>query len=90
MRRCRRGLLGSLAAALRRASRRPKGEITIVVGPPQEAEPDLRESRRRCSTQALPFMPVRAAADLIAEALDLPKRAVYERALAMKTRMMNA
>ena len=34
--------------------------------------------------QALAFMPVRAAADLVAEALDLPRRQVYERALALK------
>jgi 16S rRNA (cytidine1402-2'-O)-methyltransferase len=34
--------------------------------------------------KALAHMPVNAAADLVAAACDLPKRAMYERALALK------
>jgi 16S rRNA (cytidine1402-2'-O)-methyltransferase len=57
--------------------------VTIVVGPPPEEAPDTAriDSLLR---QALPFMPVRAAADLVAEALDAPRRAIYTRALELK------
>lgn len=62
----------------------PKGEIVIVVAPPgeqaapEEAEIDaaLREAMGRLS-------PSRAAAE-VAERLGVPKRQVYERALALK------
>ena len=49
-----------------------------------------RRQRRICARidsllrQALAFMPVRAAADLVAEALDTPRRGVYARALELK------
>ncbi len=78
----RRGALAALAAATARESD-PKGEITIVVGPPQECAPD---SARIDSllTKALAFMPVRAAADLVAEAVAAPRRGIYERALTLK------
>ena len=61
----------------------PKGEITVVVGPPVDAEPDWRKADGLLD-RALGFMPVKAAADLVAEALDLPRRAVYARALERK------
>lgn len=61
----------------------PKGEITLLVGPPGETAPDLSRMDGLLE-KALLFMPVRAAADLVAEALDVPRRKVYERALAMK------
>ncbi len=62
----------------------PKGEIVIVVAPPGEAEAPaaadvdaaLREAMARLSTS-------RAAAE-VAQALGLPRREVYERALALK------
>ncbi|HEY9552082.1 16S rRNA (cytidine(1402)-2'-O)-methyltransferase [Allosphingosinicella sp.] len=62
----------------------PKGEIVIVVGPPGEAEAAsdtdidtaLREAMTRLSAS-------RAAAE-VAETLGLPRRTVYERALALK------
>ncbi len=62
----------------------PKGEITLLVGPPLDAEPDYAQAEKLLR-DALAFMPVRAAADLIAEALDLPRRETYGRALALKT-----
>ena len=62
----------------------PRGEIVIVVGPPGEAEAPaeadvdaaLREAMTRLSTS-------RAAAE-VAEVLGLPRRDVYERALALR------
>ena len=76
------GTLAELAG--RYAEAPPRGEIVIVVGPPGEAEPAgeaeidaaLREAMARLS-------PSRAAAE-VAEALGLPRRQVYERALALK------
>ena len=76
------GTLGELAE--RYADAPPKGEIVIVVGPPGEAEAPaeadvdeaLREAMGRLSTS-------RAAAE-VAQSLGLPRRDVYERALALK------
>jgi 16S rRNA (cytidine1402-2'-O)-methyltransferase len=76
------GTLSELAA--RYADAPPKGEIVIVVGPPGEAEAPaeadvdaaLREAMTRLSTS-------RAAAE-VAQALGIPRREVYERALTLK------
>ena len=78
----RRGDLASLSARYADAEP-PRGEVTILVGPPQDEAPDFGKAEKLL-TQALEFMPVRAAADLIAEALDLPRRETYSRALAIK------
>jgi len=78
----RRGDLAALAAHYRQAGP-PRGELTVVVGPPLAAEPDLAHADALLE-KALAFMPVRAAADLVAEALDLPRRALYARALVLK------
>jgi 16S rRNA (cytidine1402-2'-O)-methyltransferase len=61
----------------------PRGEVTLLVGPAPDAEPDYARAEKLLA-DALQFMPVRAAADLIAEALDLPRRETYNRALALK------
>jgi 16S rRNA (cytidine1402-2'-O)-methyltransferase len=61
----------------------PRGEVTLLVGPPADAEPDFARAEKLLG-DALEFMPVRAAADLVAEALDLPRRETYARALALK------
>ena len=81
----RRGTLATLASGYVDAET-PRGEVTIVVGPPVDEAPDTAriDSLLR---QALPFMPVRAAADLVAEALDTPRRAVYTRALELKAEL---
>ncbi len=78
----RRGSLPDLAAHYAEAGP-PRGEVTLVIGPPEVEGPDLSRADPLLE-QALAFMPVRAAADLVAEALNLPRRAVYARALALK------
>jgi 16S rRNA (cytidine1402-2'-O)-methyltransferase len=80
----RRGDLASLAEHYRAADA-PKGEVTLVIGAPMDSEPDFAKADALLD-HALAFMPVRAAADLVSEALDLPRRALYERALALKDR----
>jgi 16S rRNA (cytidine1402-2'-O)-methyltransferase len=79
----RHGDLASLAAAYSEEPA-PKGEVTIVVGAAPPGEPDFAKADVLLKA-ALEFMPVRAAADLAANALDLPRRALYARALALKT-----
>lgn len=76
----RRGSLSELADAF---AAPPKGEITIVVAPPERPVPDHARADKLLDS-ALAFMPVRAAADLVAEALKMPRRETYERALARK------
>jgi 16S rRNA (cytidine1402-2'-O)-methyltransferase len=78
----RRGNLASLAKSYT-GEEAPKGEVTIVVGPAPAAAPDFALIDSLLG-QALAFMPVRAAADLVAEATHAPRRAVYDRALELK------
>lgn len=78
----RRGTLAELAAAYADEGQ-PKGEITLLVGPPEETETDFAAVDAALD-QALEFMPVRAAVDLISQMLKAPRRAVYDRALAKK------
>ena len=78
----RRGLLSELAAQYA-ANGPPKGEVTIVVGPPLESGPDF--ARIDAALQAaLPFMPVKAAAEMIAGLTGASKKQVYNRALELK------
>lgn len=60
----------------------PRGEVVVIVAPGQDEgpAPELIDSLLR---QALPFMPVKAAAALIAEATEGGRRVVYDRALAL-------
>ena len=60
----RRGSLGQLAADYG-AQGAPKGEVTIVVGPPLAAQPDWGHIDAALA-QALAFMPVKAAAEMMA------------------------
>ncbi|HEY7978263.1 MAG TPA: 16S rRNA (cytidine(1402)-2'-O)-methyltransferase [Rhizomicrobium sp.] len=78
----RRGDLNDLARGYENET--PKGEVTLLVGPPLDVEPDYARAEKLLK-EALQFMPVRAAADLVAEALELPRRETYGRALALKT-----
>ena len=78
----RRGSLGELSAHYG-AQGAPKGEVTIVVGPPPAAQPDWTRIDTAL-TQALAFMPVRAAADMIAALSDVPRKPVYARALEIR------
>jgi 16S rRNA (cytidine1402-2'-O)-methyltransferase len=73
----------SLLAEYYASAATPKGEVTLVIGPPLEALPDFARADALL-VKALEFMPVRAAADLVSAALDIPRRALYERALELK------
>ena len=77
----RRGTLPELAAAY--AGAEVKGEITILLAPPSEPAPDLSKIDTLLR-QALPFMPVGAAAALVAEATGGTRREIYNRALTLK------
>jgi len=78
----RRGDLLSLARSYAQEEP-PKGEVTLLVGPPGESDIDFTRVDSALD-KALAFMPLRAAVDLIAEMLDAPRREVYTRALARK------
>jgi 16S rRNA (cytidine1402-2'-O)-methyltransferase len=78
----RRGALPELAAHYAQAGA-PRGEVTVLVGPPPEAEPDFDRIDAALDA-ALPFMPVRAAADMLAGLTDVSRKVLYERALGKK------
>jgi 16S rRNA (cytidine1402-2'-O)-methyltransferase len=77
-----RGMLGALAA--RYADATVKGEIVVVIAPPAAAGPpeeaDVEEQLRR----ALATMSVKEAAQHVSEATGLPRRDLYQKALAFK------
>lgn len=76
----RRGTLGELAAAYADAA--PKGEIVVVIDRVRDrAGP---EERNAMLGEALKTMRVKEAAAHVAEALGLPRREVYQAALALK------
>jgi 16S rRNA (cytidine1402-2'-O)-methyltransferase len=77
-----RGLLTGLAQRYEEGPA-PKGEITVLIGPARDEGPDFARIDALLD-QALPFMPVRAASELIASALGIARRAVYDRALERK------
>ena len=77
----RRGNLGELASFYE--NNPPRGEVTVIIGPPKAKEPDFSKADRLLD-RAMAFMPVRAAVDLVSEATDLPRKAVYARALLRK------
>jgi 16S rRNA (cytidine1402-2'-O)-methyltransferase len=62
----------------------PKGEVTILVGPPSERSADASRIDALLA-RALPFMPVKEASELVALALDRPRKEVYQRALIKKS-----
>jgi 16S rRNA (cytidine1402-2'-O)-methyltransferase len=78
----RRGSLTELAAHYEKAGA-PKGEVTLLVGPPLEAAPDIARIDAALKA-ALAFMPVKAAADLIAGLTEAPRKRIYARALELK------
>jgi 16S rRNA (cytidine1402-2'-O)-methyltransferase len=79
----RRGPLKELAALYANAGA-PKGEITLVVGPPGARNEENTHRIDDLLAQVLPFMPVRSAATLIADLTGVSKRTVYNRAVALK------
>ena len=81
----RRGSLDELAAAFGRSGA-PKGEVTVVVGPPvEEAGPSV-EALDALLTEALAEASVRDAAGRVARATGVARRRVYARALELKRR----
>ena len=79
----RRGTLPILAAQYAEEAP-PRGEVTIVIGPAAEAGADVARIDALLD-HALPFMPVKAASEMIAQALGINRKEVYERALAKKS-----
>lgn len=71
----RRAPLGDLAAALAKAP--VKGEVVIVVGPPQKLEITNADIASRLEV-AMETMSLRDAAKAVAEALGVPKSRVYD------------
>ena len=71
------------ALADRFSGETPRGEITVVIGPPPAALPDW-EKIDSLLDRALAFMPARTAAEFVSDALGLPRRPVYNRAIARK------
>jgi 16S rRNA (cytidine1402-2'-O)-methyltransferase len=78
----RRGLLSQLAAHYEKAGP-PKGEVTLLVGPPPEIVADMAKIDAALKA-ALPFMPVKAAAEMIAGLTDGSRKEIYARALELK------
>jgi 16S rRNA (cytidine1402-2'-O)-methyltransferase len=78
----RRGTLTELAAHFEKHGA-PKGEVTLVVGPPREAETDNARIDAALKA-ALAFMPVKAAAELVAGLTGASRKALYARALELK------
>jgi len=76
------GTLSTLAA--RYADAPPKGEIVIVVAPPGEAAAASAEDADTALREAMTRLSVGQAASEVAKALNLDRRTLYARALALK------
>lgn len=80
---CVRGPLSALAADPRLDA--PKGEIVVVIGP-GEAEVASAEDADAALAEALTRLPPGEAASEVSRSLDLPRKALYRRALEMQGR----
>ena len=78
----RRGSLAELAAHYEKQGA-PKGEVTLLVGPAQQASTDSAKIDAALKA-ALAFMPVKAAAEMIAGLTDGSRKQIYARALELK------
>jgi 16S rRNA (cytidine1402-2'-O)-methyltransferase len=78
----RRGSLRELAAHYEKAGA-PKGEVTLLIGPPAEATFDTAKVDAALKA-ALAFMPVKAAAEMIANLTGSHRKQIYDRALELK------
>lgn len=76
------GDLATLAA--RYADAPPKGEIVIIVGPPGDAPAATAEDLDDALARAMADASLKSAVAEVAEALNLPKKQVYARALELK------
>lgn len=80
----RRGTLAELAAHYEAAGA-PKGEVVIVVGPPESTAPSVTdEDIDAALREALVSLSLRDAVDAVAGSLSQPRRAVYVRAIALQ------
>lgn len=78
----RRGSLLELASHYEKSGA-PKGEVTLLVGPPGAVVTD--DARIDAAlTAALAFMPVKAAANMIADLIDGSRKQLYARALELR------
>jgi len=77
-----RGTLAGLAARYEDAA--VKGEIVLVIAPPGEAEAPAAADVEERLGAALRSMSVKEAAATVAEATGLPRRMLYQKALALK------
>jgi len=80
---CVTGPLPELAA--RYADAPPKGEIVLMVGPPGEPEPASDADGEAALIEALTRLPPAKAAGEVARALGLDRKALYARAMALKS-----
>lgn len=78
----RRGSLSELAAHYESAGA-PRGEVTLLVGPPAQASTDTAKVDAALKA-ALAFMPVKPAAEMIAGLTGASRKALYGRALELK------
>jgi len=78
----RRGTLPALAAGL--PDLPLKGEVVLVIAPPEKSAPPDAEEITLILREALSRLGVRDAATELAAATGLPRRAVYRQALAMR------
>jgi 16S rRNA (cytidine1402-2'-O)-methyltransferase len=78
----RRGSLREVAAHYEKTGA-PKGEVTLLVGPPLEAVADDAKVDAALRA-ALAFMPVKAAADMIAALTDGSRKQLYAKALELR------
>ncbi len=78
------GTLSTLAT--RYADVPPRGEIVVVVAPPDPPAPAAAEDADAALAEALTRLPASKAAGEVAKALGLDRKALYARALEMKER----
>lgn len=82
----RRGSLAELAAHYAQAET-PKGEVVLVIGPPGDEKPAIAEDDLDAQLErALAAASLRDAVAAVAEATGLPRKQVYQRALALGRR----
>ena len=62
----------------------PKGEIVVVVGPPEDAPLAAAEDADALLAEAMTRLPVAKAAGEVAKATGLDRRTLYARALELK------
>ncbi len=81
----RRGSLAELAAFYA-GHGPPKGEVTLVIGPPPDQPEATAGDLDAALTAAMRQVPLRQAVDEVSAALGLPRKAVYARALDLRDR----